>query len=171
MKRLAAGVEPASTAVKMRRRIFLSPSGVGRIFRPAREADASVVRRLLAYAIGSPTEDRLEQVSSAYESNPELKIYVLDEGGSITGVVGARIRCADRAEVLHIAVDPPARRRGAGAYLIQELIRNESLAEIEAETDGEAVGFYQKCGFAVESLGEKFPRAERFRCRWVCPAR
>src|SRR5579875_1752619 len=29
------------------------------------------------------------------------------------------------------------------------------------ETDGETVGFHQRCGFTVESLGEKYPGVER----------
>ncbi|PFE51898.1 GNAT family N-acetyltransferase, partial [Bacillus cereus] len=38
------------------------------------------------------------------------------------------------------------------------------LTYIEAETDKEAVGFYKKCNFKIESLGEKYPGIERFYC-------
>ena len=33
-----------------------------------------------------------------------------------------------------------------------------------AETDRDAVDFYRSCGFTIESLGEKYPRIERFLC-------
>lgn len=53
-----------------------------------------------------------------------------------------------RAIVRHIAVDAKCRRQGVGR---------------------EAVGFYERCGFAMRSLGEvhltdRFPSAERFHC-------
>ena len=35
---------------------------------------------------------------------------------------------------------------------------------IEAETDADAVGFYEQVGFTVTSLGESYPGVERFRC-------
>jgi ribosomal protein S18 acetylase RimI-like enzyme len=37
-------------------------------------------------------------------------------------------------------------------------------ATLEAETDGDAVGFYRRIGFGIESLGEKYPGRARFRC-------
>jgi ribosomal protein S18 acetylase RimI-like enzyme len=38
------------------------------------------------------------------------------------------------------------------------------LGTLEAETDSEALAFYRRIGFRVESLGEKYPGVERFRC-------
>ena len=36
--------------------------------------------------------------------------------------------------------------------------------EMAAETDAEAVGFYKRCGFRMQSLGEKYVDTERFWC-------
>lgn len=41
-----------------------------------------------------------------------------------------------------------------------------ALHHLDAETDADAVDFYRRCGFAVESLGERYPGVERFRCTW-----
>ncbi len=38
------------------------------------------------------------------------------------------------------------------------------MVRVEAETHVGAVGFYEACGFEVESLGELYPGTERFRC-------
>jgi len=38
------------------------------------------------------------------------------------------------------------------------------LTYLEAETDAEAVKFYKKMGFQIQSLGEKYPGIERFHC-------
>jgi hypothetical protein len=35
---------------------------------------------------------------------------------------------------------------------------------VYAETDEEAADFYRNIGFTVESLGEKYPGIERFKC-------
>ena len=45
------------------------------------------------------------------------------------------------------------------------------LRALEAETDADAVDFCRAIGFAVESLGERHPEIERFRCRLELPPR
>lgn len=68
-----------------------------------------------------------------------------------------------RVEVLHIATDPHWERQGVGAALV-EWGRAEHPGDlIEAETDGDAVGFYRSIGFDIESLGQLSPGVERFR--------
>ncbi|HPH97803.1 MAG TPA: hypothetical protein PKW33_16525 [Anaerolineaceae bacterium] len=48
--------------------------------------------------------------------------------------------------------------------MLDELGARPGLAKLSAETDCEAVDFYRRCGFQMESLGEKYPGMERFRC-------
>lgn len=50
--------------------------------------------------------------------------------------------------------------------MIEQVVQDEGLCELEAETDLEAVDFYRKCGFTVATLGEKYPGVQRFSCRW-----
>jgi len=47
--------------------------------------------------------------------------------------------------------------------------RQYAFMSLEAETDADAVSFYERCGFAITSLGERFPGIERFRCIWARP--
>jgi hypothetical protein len=41
-----------------------------------------------------------------------------------------------------------------------------NLKELVAETDQDAVKFYRRWGFQIQSLGEKYPNTERFQCTW-----
>lgn len=69
-----------------------------------------------------------------------------------------------RFTILIITVRRERRNQGVGRLLIDHLIRAEGDPIIEAETDGDAVGFYHSLGFRIRSLGEKYPGIERFRC-------
>lgn len=48
--------------------------------------------------------------------------------------------------------------------MIEFVQQKYSFSPMYAETDHEALRFYEKCGFAVKSLGEKYPGVERFYC-------
>ncbi|MDP2859713.1 MAG: hypothetical protein Q8P50_17310 [Bacillota bacterium] len=54
--------------------------------------------------------------------------------------------------------------------MLRELATRHGYRRLYAETDGEAVGLYVKCGFRIESLGEKYPGVERFLCTLEAPA-
>ena len=128
-----------------------------------RLADESV-RALLSYPVGFPTPGKLEDVRRKYQSEPNwiIKGYELD--GDLVGCVGAEMLEPGRVEVRHIAVLPGKRNQGIGRSMLRQLSDELGLGQLAAETDGDAVGFYEKCGFEVESLGELYPGVERFRC-------
>jgi hypothetical protein len=48
--------------------------------------------------------------------------------------------------------------------MVSELIEEFQITHLEATTDSDAVGFYRRSGFKIESLGEQYPGVERFRC-------
>ena len=66
--------------------------------------------------------------------------------------------------IRHIAVLPSRRGQGIGRDLIDAAVAGLDLHSVTAETDGEAVGFYRRCGFTVRSLGERYRGTERFAC-------
>ena len=86
------------------------------------------------------------------------------DSGSPVGLIRTRRLGPRSAEITHIAVTPERRRTGLGQAMVQELVAMGRLEKVVAETDRDAVGFYIRCGFMVESLGEKYPGVERFRC-------
>jgi ribosomal protein S18 acetylase RimI-like enzyme len=60
--------------------------------------------------------------------------------------------------------------------LIQELLVSAMFPDPDrirdainefAETDEEAVEFYRNIGFSIQSLGEKYPGVDRFKCTFL----
>jgi ribosomal protein S18 acetylase RimI-like enzyme len=128
-----------------------------------RVSDQSV-QSLLSYSMGFPTAAKLEMVRGQYqsESNWMLRGYELD--GDMVGCIGVEILQTGRAVVRHIAVMPEHRQQGIGRRMLRQLSDELELEWLIAETDSDALGFYQQCGFDVESLGNLYPGVERFRC-------
>ena len=86
------------------------------------------------------------------------------EGRSV-GVLGTHDESEGTVRVGHIAVAPAEQGRGIGRCMLEALMRQG--LRILVETDASGSGFYRACGFAVTSLGEKYPGVERFECAWT----
>ncbi len=67
-------------------------------------------------------------------------------------------------EITHIAVLRQHRHQHLGTQMIGVLTLIHRGLEFIAYTDDDAVGFYRKMGFHVESLGEVYPGRLRYRC-------
>lgn len=116
------------------------------------------IKKVLKHATG-PSEASLFKAFSMYKNDQA----VLCKYGN-KGCIGIVLIHTNRARVCHIAVDEKYRNQGIALQMIKEIIKEYELTYIEAETDKEAVGFYKKCNFKIESLGEKYPGVERFYC-------
>ena len=70
------------------------------------------------------------------------------------------------AEIIGIAVSDNARRKGIGKQLIQRVMESENLESVNAQTDGDSIGFYRKCGFSEEKniIGYPDGSAVRYNC-------
>jgi len=114
-----------------------------------------------------PDPERLERVIADYAGNPELQLYGYESEGEIVGVIGFR-QVEQSADIVieHLAVKPECRGAGFGRGQILEVIEMTKPRLVLAETDEEAVEFYRRIGFEIESLGEKYPGVERFRCTY-----
>ncbi|MCI3919459.1 GNAT family N-acetyltransferase [Paenibacillus sp. TRM 82003] len=123
------------------------------------------IRALIGYSV-FPDPERVEQAVDRYRGEEGLSLFGVESEGEIVGIVGARPMADDRWSIEHLAVRPDCRGAGFGRGLILELIEQVRPQELVAETDEEAVDFYRWIGFEVESLGELFPGAERFRCTY-----
>jgi ribosomal protein S18 acetylase RimI-like enzyme len=99
-----------------------------------------------------------------YERRDSWRLYGYERGGRLVGVIGLEPRGQGDGTIHHIAVVPEIRLQGVGRRMIHLAESRHSLSVVEAETDGDAVGFYEACGFRIQSLGEQYPGVERFRC-------
>lgn len=90
----------------------------------------------------------------------EASIRALYEGGSaslrgwveesrLVGVIGYVVMEDGAVRILAIAADPSCERSGVGRELLSAVQAETPAAHLEAEPDGDAVGFYVACGFSV----------------------
>jgi ribosomal protein S18 acetylase RimI-like enzyme len=85
------------------------------------------------------------------------------EGDETLACAGAERLGTDTIGIRSIAVAPAWRNRGLGRTLLNALAERLGAKRIVAETDEDGVGFYGRCGFAVEDAPAKFGRA-RYWC-------
>ncbi|MBF7152609.1 MULTISPECIES: GNAT family N-acetyltransferase [Bacillus] len=116
------------------------------------------ILHVLQYAVG-PSETSLKKAVLFYGRNKGT-FYKFEEKACI----GIEIIGTNKARICHIAVVPQYRHKGIALQMIKEVVRMHQLTYVEAETDKEAVEFYKKSGFQVQSLGEKYLGVERFQC-------
>ena len=122
------------------------------------------VKQLVGYAVWMPTEEKLDRIFDEKYSSSNTALYLFLDNDEAIGVIGIKWTRNTVAEILHIAVDSTRRNRGVGREMIDGLLKKEDISELVAETDKDAVDFYRRCCFNVNSLGEKYPGTERFLC-------
>ena len=124
-------------------------------------ADDAAIVELLAAAVGGDS-GRLEAVADRYQHDPNVRLLVARLDGRSVGVAGYVVG-ESMVTVLHIATAPSLRRNGIGAQLLDAVGEATGYRlPLVAETDQASVGFYRSTGFAVASLGERYPGVERF---------
>lgn len=122
-------------------------------------------KEILGAALYHPTPEKIDALLNSVYAESVTRLFGLVMGKIVAAVVGIRLDSQSVAEILHIAVDEGCRGMGYGRRMIELVVQEEALTGLCAETDRDAVGFYERCGFAIESLGEKYPGVERFLCR------
>lgn len=133
----------------------------------ARPRLGSPVLRRVLLALDFPEEIREQKtdaIVAAYARHADWRLTAAWHGPVPVGLIGVQPVAAGHAEIRHLAVLPEDRRHGIGSRLVQHAVDDLELATLRAETDSDAVGFYRRRGFAVHSLGEKYPGTERFDC-------
>jgi GNAT superfamily N-acetyltransferase len=131
--------------------------------------DSLELRELMLLLIGwrgEPERDRLavEEAIDRYAHDANFFSYGVVCEGKLAGMIGIEAR-TQHGIIHHIVVAPLWRHCGIGRILIDAAAVSLRLSLVEAETDADAVQFYTRCGFAIQSLGEKHPGRERFLCQ------
>jgi len=125
--------------------------------------DARVLE-VFSYCQYRPDGEKLRRLAEQYAGDGDVSAFGFADGGELIGVVALKRLGAGSFEILGIAVDPRRRGQGIGRRMLEEAALRLECGALYAETDGDAVGFYQKCGFDVVSLGMKYPGVVRYRC-------
>ena len=127
------------------------------------EPDALAV---LALSVYEPTEEKMKKRAAAHQKDSGVSAYGCWMNGRLTGLVILRSQ-ADGMEILSIGVLPKARGHGVASALLDHAREVMHPRKLVAETDDDAVGFYRRYGFDIQSLGEKYPGIVRHRCTFA----
>lgn len=118
---------------------------------------------LLSLCVFNPTAEKMNNVIHEYKISDKKQLYIKEINNQIVGILGITL---DNETVIinHIAVAENYRNHGLGRIIINFLQSNNKAKNIIAETDNSAVRFYEKCGFIIENLGEKYKGTIRYKC-------
>ena len=120
---------------------------------------------LYASCMYQPEYANFKEQMHSFIDDPSVRVCVCEDRGRKTGMMVLKFSDSF-AEIMGIAVSDKFRRRGIGSQLIQFAMESEGLERMHAQTDGDAVGFYRKCGFTVERIVVDYPDgpAVRYNC-------
>ena len=103
-----------------------------------------------------PTEEKFNNKVDLFLNDNSVKIFACFEQDKISGVIAVSFIEQNKIEIIGISVDVYARGKGIGSYMINQVINNYGLLSIYAETDNDAIGFYQKNGFNIMEFSETY---------------
>ncbi|WP_086348884.1 GNAT family N-acetyltransferase [Candidatus Enterococcus clewellii] len=109
-------------------------------------------------------ENKAEAALEEYLKSPNKVLYAKVYKDVIEGCIGIDISKGELITITHIAVNQSYQGKGNASEMVNFVQEIYQPTKIIAETDREAVGFYEKYGFEINSLGEKYLNVERFRC-------
>ena len=101
-----------------------------------------------------PTEEKFNNKVDLFLNDNSVKIFACFEQDKIVGIMVVSFKEQKKIEIIGIAVDVSARGKGIGSYMIKQVINNYDLLSVYAETDNDAVGFYQKNNFSITEFSE-----------------
>ena len=120
---------------------------------------------LYAPCMYQPAYDDFKIQMEGFLNDPSGRIFVCENQGEKAGMMVLKYTNAV-AEIIGIAVPEKLHCRGIGRNMIQFVLKSENLERLEAQTDDDSVGFYRKCGFAVERIVVDYPDGSvvRYNC-------
>ena len=116
-----------------------------------------------------PTEEKFNKKIDQFLNDNSIKIFACFNEGEIEGVIVVSFVEQSKIEIIGIAVDLSARGKGIGSHMINQIVDDYSLISVYAETDNDAVGFYQKNGFNITEFYETYDgeTVVRYKCELI----
>ena len=113
-----------------------------------------------------PTEEKFNNKVDLFLRDNSVKIFACFEQDKIVGIMIVSFIEQKKIEIIGIAVDVSARGKGIGSYMINQVINNYGSLFVYAETDNDAVWFYQKNGFNIVEFSETYDgeTVVRYKC-------
>ena len=113
-----------------------------------------------------PTIEEYRKEIKALASNAENRIFFSTYQQEYAGIIVLKVLSDNSAEIIGIAVKDKLKRRGIGKFMINSAVAALGLKSITAETDEDAVNFYQSAGFTTKKFTRHFPDGDavRYKC-------
>lgn len=98
---------------------------------------------------------------------PDYHIFVCAESDKNAGIIILKTVEKDAAEIAGIAVKKELQKSGVGKFSVLSAARSLNVKTVFAETDDEAVGFYEHTGFTTKPFVRHFSDGDvvRYKCR------
>jgi len=126
--------------------------------------DEPNVRRIMGEAEFDNSPEVMEKKAEEYKNRNDFHLYGWSENNMLLGTCGVEVH-SEWVVIRSIAVEPNARTCGVGRKMITA-IQEIYKTTIKAETDDDAVGFYQKCGFETKGFIKTYSngKCQRYEC-------
>jgi ribosomal protein S18 acetylase RimI-like enzyme len=116
-----------------------------------------------------PTKEKLNKKIDLFLNDNSVKIFACFAQSKIVGIIAVSFMEQNKIEIIGIAVDSSARGKGIGSYMMNQVINNYCLHSVYAETDIDAVGFYQKNNFSITEFSQIYDDETviRYKCELI----
>ena len=124
-------------------------------------------RRIRGFlSLYQPTAEKYQKKITEWREEENIIVCANPGENKLKGMVVFRLCQNDTAEIIGIAVHPTYRLQGIGSALIKQVAKEYGIEKIVAETDDDAVLFYQKSGFDIQKTERQFlgEKAVRYTC-------
>lgn len=121
---------------------------------------------ILKESVFKPTKEKLIKRVNYYESKDGIVSYGYIYDDMILGLIVLDKSSKYEMIILDIAVRKDKQKLGIGSELLNYAIYELKPRILVAETDDDAVGFYEKKQFEIVNLGGKYSNINRYECRY-----
>ena len=126
------------------------------------------VYEIYSQCMYAPTYEKFAEKARSYLNDPDTVIYGFFADHALLGVIVLQSKSPNTAEIVGIAVEHTHQQRHIGMELIQHAAEIGCYTELYAETDDDAVSFYERCGFETEAFQAAYDGipCRRYRCTY-----
>ncbi|MBS6022706.1 MAG: GNAT family N-acetyltransferase [Paeniclostridium sordellii] len=121
---------------------------------------------ILKESVFKATKEKLIKRANYYESKEGIVSYGYIYDDMILGLIVLDKISNYEMIILDIAVRKDKQKLGIGSELLNYVIYELKPRILVAETDDDAVGFYEKKQFEIVNLGGKYSNINRYGCRY-----
>jgi len=100
---------------------------------------------------------------------PSVRAYVCTGNGRKVGIIVVDYKSNNTAEIIGIAAEKDLQGKGIGRAMVDHVAKEPGIDMIVAETDRDAVGFYERIGFTILPYTRHFPDGDvvRYQCKKI----